>query len=160
MIKKQNAKRNFKNLNIRIFNFFRISFLRLGNSQSGVAALFTIVVVAAATLVMAYTASLLGMGELDLGYTFQRGGEAFSLADGCLEEALYRIRRDSNYGLGAGDIPLDFSNGSCIINLTANNNQRIITVRGTVEDYNKKLEATITLSGNQIIIDSWQEKED
>jgi len=130
-------------------------------NQRGVAALLTIIIVAAATLIMAYSASLLGLGELDLGYTSQKGAEAFSVSDGCMGETLRRIRLDTSHGVGAGDISLSVSNGSCIINVTdLGSNQRRITLTGTVGDYNKKVEAEITLSGNVITINSWEEKDD
>lgn len=129
-------------------------------NQQGIAALLIIVIVAAATLIMAYSASLLGLGELEMGYVSQKGQESLSVADGCLEETLWRIRLDQNYGLSIGEINLSVSNGSCIINVAdLGNNQRRITVLGKVGDYNKNIEAEITLAGNVISIDSWQEKE-
>ncbi len=129
------------------------------SGSRGVAALLTIIIVAAATLIMAYTASLLGLGELDLGYTSQKGGEAFSVADGCLEETLRRIRLDVNYSANA-TATLNVSNGSCIINVEKSGANGTTTVTGTTSNYNKKIQATYTLSGNVITINSWQEKDD
>ena len=134
---------------------------KINKNQKGVAAILTIVIVAAAVLIMAYSASLLGLGELDLGYTSQRGSEAFSVADGCIEETLRRIRLDTMYGIEAGDIILSVSNGSCIINIEdLGSNQRRITAIGTSGNYNKKLETEISLFGNTININSWTEKDD
>ena len=123
------------------------------NNQSGVAALLVVIIISAAVLVMAYSASVLGLGELEMGYTSQKGGEVFILTDGCAEEALYRLRLDSNYSGGA----LNLSQGSCIIDIVALGDDRIITVTGTVDDYNKKIEVGITLAGNVVTINSWQE---
>ena len=125
-------------------------------NQSGIAALLTVVIVAAATLIMAYSASLLGLGELELGYTSQKGAEALSAADSCVEEALRRLRLDSNYSGGT----LNVGNGSCIMNITANGNDRTIAAESTIGEYHKKIEAQIALSGNVITINSWEEKED
>ena len=58
----------------------------------GFAALIAIVAIGAAALIIAYNASLLGLGELESGYTSQQGSEAFSLAEGCMDEALRRLR--------------------------------------------------------------------
>lgn len=124
-------------------------------SERGVAALLTIVIVAAATLIMAYSASLLGLGELDLGYTAQKGEEAFSVADGCIEEALHRMRLNAGYTGGS----LSLTNGSCTITVSGSNPYTIGAI-GTSGDYNKKLEAVITLTGNVITVDSWKEKDD
>ncbi len=132
--------------------------LKLG--ERGVAALMTIIIVAAAVLIMAYSASLLGLGELDLGYTSQKGGEAFSVADGCMEETLRHIRLDTSYSGGS----LTTSNGSCIINVETSGNDRTITVTAsTTDEYYKKIETNITLSTDiipVITINSWEEKSD
>ena len=133
----------------------------INTRERGVAAILTVVIVAAAALIMAYTASMLGLGELDLGYTSQKGAEALSVADGCMEETMRRIRLNTNYGVGAGTINLSVSNGSCIINVEdLGGNQRRITVTGTTGDYNKKIQTTLTLTGNVITINSWEEKSD
>lgn len=130
-------------------------------TKSAVAALLTVIIISAVVLIMAYTASMLGLGELDLGYTSQKGAETLSVADGCIEETMRRIRLDTNYGVGAGEISLTVSNGSCIIQVTdLGGNQRRITVVGTSGDYNKKIQTEITLDNNVISINSWEEKED
>ena len=134
---------------------------KIKEDQKGAAALLVIVIISAALLIMAYNASLLGLGELDLGYTFGRGEEAFSVADGCMEEAFLRIHFDINYGVGAGDINLTVSNGSCIIQVAdIGGSQRKITVLGTSGDYNKKIESEIVLNGNFISVNKWEEKND
>lgn len=83
------------------------------NPRSGFAALLAIVVIGAAALIMAYNASLLGLGELESGYTSQRGAEAFAIADGCMEEALRRLRINPSLSLPT-TLNLSFSGGeSC-----------------------------------------------
>ncbi|MDA2922328.1 hypothetical protein MYX07_03620 [Patescibacteria group bacterium AH-259-L07] len=130
------------------------------NSKSAVAALLVVIIVSAVALLMAYSASILGIGELDLGYTAQQGAESFSIADGCIEETLRRIRLNPNYGIGAGQIGLTVSNGTCIIQVTdLGSNQRRITVAATMGEYHKEIEATLTLTGNIISIGSWREVE-
>lgn len=124
----------------------------------GVAALLTIVIVGAATLIMAYTASILGFGELSMGYTSQKGAETFSIADGCVEEALLRLRIDNNY---SGET-LSLGEGSCIISVSGAGASRTVVVESSLDVYNKKLQVDITISGsnNEIItIDNWQESE-
>ena len=130
------------------------------NKEQGVAALLTIIIVSAATLIMAVATSFLGLGELELGYTSQRGGEALSLAEGCLEETLRRTRLDVNYSANT-TTTLTISNGSCIIYIERSGLNATTTVLGTVTggdyNYNKKVRATYTLSGNVITLDSWNE---
>jgi len=128
------------------------------NSQSGVAAMMTVVIVAAAALIIAQSATLLGLGDLDLGYTAQRGGEARSIADGCMEETFRRIRMGNSYGVGVGDISLSVTNGSCVISVAdLGSNQRRVTVTGSSDEYHKVIEAELTLNGSAITVDSWEE---
>jgi DNA/RNA endonuclease YhcR with UshA esterase domain len=128
------------------------------NNQHGIAAFLTIVIVAAASLIVAYSASIMGLGELDLGYTSQQGGEALSVADGCMEETMRRIRLSTSYGVGSGTINLTVSNGSCTIDVTdLGSSKRRIIVVGTKGDYNKKIQLDLTLTGNVITVDAWEE---
>lgn len=131
------------------------------NKQAGVAALLLVVIISSAALLMAYSAALLGLGELDMGYTFQKGSEALAVADGCLEETLRRIRLDNSYGLGAEDIALSVINGSCIINVDdISGGRRMVNIKSAIGDYYKKIEAEILLSVNAVEIDGWRERDD
>jgi hypothetical protein len=121
-------------------------------AERGVAALVVIVVVGAAALVLVQGAALLGLGELDSAYTSQKGSEAFSIADGCMEEAFERMRLSTSYAGGS----LNVSNGSCTITLSGSN-PYTITVLGTTGNFNKKIEAVISITNKIITINSWQE---
>jgi len=119
----------------------------------GIAALMIVVVIGSATLILALSASFLGLGELDMGFTAQKGGEASALSDGCMEEALRQIQLDSNY---SGET-LNLEGNSCIIGVQSNGNNRIIIVSAFIDDYSKKIEVNLTLDGNIITLNSWQE---
>ncbi len=130
-------------------------FLNVVKSQSGLAALLIIVIIGATALIMAKSASLLGIGEVDMAYIMEKGEETLIMAEGCAEETLRRFRLDSNYV--ANDFSLPVGNGQCTINTTANGDQRTITVLGNVADYYKKIQVDMTINNEQIIIDNWQE---
>ena len=125
--------------------------------KRGVAALLTIVIVGAASLIMAYSASILGLGELDMGYTEKKGEDAFNIADGCMEEALRHLRLNQSY---TGET-LSLGSGSCIIGISSSGSDRTIIVTSTLSSYHKVLESNLTLSGSNndiIAINSWEEK--
>ncbi|MEK7552486.1 MAG: hypothetical protein AAB505_00025 [Patescibacteria group bacterium] len=65
------------------------------NNQRGFLALVAIVVIGATALILSLNASLLGLGALDFGYLIG-AARAGALADGCVEEALERLRLDQN----------------------------------------------------------------
>ena len=127
----------------------------LMKNKAGIAALFTVIVIGSAGLLMAYGAVMLGIGELELGYTASRGAEAFALADGCVDEALERLRVNESYSGGILTLP----NGWCDIQVQVipSPTQRTITVTGTINTmYYKKLQTVVTV-GSAVTIDSWLE---
>jgi len=121
-------------------------------SSRGIAALVTIIVVGAAALLMAMSASILGIGELDMGYTAQKGKETDVFADACVEEALHRLRLDSNY-MG-GSLSLDAN--SCIISVTANGNDRTVVATAQSGNYFEKRHAQLSVTNNVITLSSWE----
>ena len=128
------------------------------NKQEGGIMILTVIIIATVALIMAYSSSVLGLGELDLGYTSQKGAETFSITDGCMEETLHRIHLDTSYGIGVGTINLLVGSGSCAIDVEdLGGNQRRILVSGTISDYTKRIESELILNGNIITVTSWTE---
>jgi hypothetical protein len=126
---------------------------KIFSNQKGIAALVIVVVIASVTLLIAYGAAVFGLGELEQGNASQKSSEALSIANGCAEEALRHLRIDPNY-TGAG---LSLGAGSCIIGITANGNRRTIVSTGTVAEYNKKVSVVVTLAGNVIAVNTFDE---
>jgi hypothetical protein len=123
-------------------------------NKSGIALILVVIIVGAAALIIALNIALLGLGELDQGYTSQKGGEAFSFADGCMEETLRRLRIDNTYSGGTLNLP----NGNCIINVTSNGDNRIIITTSTVHSHSKVLQMDVDMDGSNVItVNSWQE---
>ena len=135
--------------------------------KAGFAALLAIVVIGAAALIMAYNASLLGLGELESGYTSQQGSEAFSLAEGCMDEALRRLRIAP--GLTGTFTPLVAGGGSCSFTITGVTPTIVVEATGctaavcpATSGYSKKVRASgiaIDIAGgiNAITIGKWEE---
>lgn len=126
-------------------------------SQRGFAALLTVVIVSAAALTISLGAALLGIGELDLGYTAQKGGAAFAYTEGCLEEALQQLKFDTGYNGGT----LSNEDGSCRIQVSGSGTTRTIVVEGNIQGtYYKHLEVGVSLEGLEyptITITDWGE---
>ncbi len=121
----------------------------------GVAALLTVLIVSVAALVIAFSATILGMGEMDMGYTAQKGQEAYSLANGCTEEALRHLQLDGNWTGGT----LNFVEGTCIMGVVANGDKRTVTVLSNINNYYKKLKVLATVGTSTVAVTSWQEVE-
>lgn len=119
----------------------------------GAAALLMIIIIGVASLIMATSASRLGLGELEMGYDEGKGSAALSLADGCAEEALERLRKNSAYAGGT----LSVGAGSCMMSVSGSGSSRIIDSSATIGSYTKKIELQITINSSVISITSWSE---
>jgi len=129
---------------------------------SGFSALLVVLIIGTVSLAVAQSATFLGLGEMEIGYTSQHGNEALTLADGCLDETMRRIRLNTNYGL-AGEIDLSIASNSCTINVSLDPNfpgdvnRRLIVAVGKISDFYKGVSANLSLNGNVITLVSWQE---
>ena len=125
--------------------------------QSGTIALISLLIITAVTLAIGLSLNLLGLDEMRMGFRGSQSSQAFHVAESCLEEALMRLKRDANYTGGN----LSIGNGSCNIIITADGNQRTITVSGNIDQLIRKIQTTVnvlnngTTFGNETI--SWQE---
>lgn len=125
-------------------------------NQKGVTALLTVLIISSSALILALMSSSFGLGDLSSSFLLSEADRTMALTEGCAEEALRQIKINSGY---TGE-SLSLENGSCIINVSLDGSNRTIEVVGSVNNYQKKIEIEITLSGNQIIINSWKEVEE
>lgn len=128
------------------------------NDQRGFATLTTAVIIFFVTLALALSVQFAGIGELQTGFQNNLSSQGFSLADGCLEEAMLRLRRDSAYTGGT----LNVGDDSCTIVVTGAGGTRTITSTATINSVVvREIEAEISISatptGNLVTITSWEE---
>ncbi len=127
--------------------------LKLLSDTRGIAALLIVIIISAAALIMAFSASMLGIGDADMGFTAQKGNQALALATGCAEEALRRLQMNDTWP----GTTLSLTDGSCIINVSSSGNNRTLTVLAGVDNFNKKIMVTAIVSSSLVTISSWQE---
>lgn len=129
--------------------------MKLSFNNSGAVVLIIVVLISTIAFLMAYSAVLLGLGDLQIADSYEQGAKTLALADGCADEALYRLRLDNNYN---GDT-LVLSSGSCIIEVIdpVGTVDRQITILATVNDYNRKIQIEIDLVNNAPVILTWQD---
>jgi hypothetical protein len=123
------------------------------DNEEGVVAMLVVVIICAVALLMSVGAARLGLGEMESGFVAQKSDQTLNAGEGCMEEALERLRKDSSYTGGN----LNIYEGSCIITVVANGAARTITTSVTAGEYNKKIQVSATLGGAAIIINSWSE---
>lgn len=124
----------------------------------GVALLMVVIVVSAAALVMVLGSLLLGIGAADSAFINGKAGEVLAFTEGCMDNALERLRIDDAY---AGET-LVRAGASCVITISGSGTARSIVVAGTIDSYNKKIkvEATLTPAVRGVGVLSWQERTD
>jgi len=128
-------------------------------NNKGFVAIVTLVLMTALVTILAYSAGNLGLGELQMSYTAQKGLEALSVADGCVDEVLRRFRLNANYGISAGTLVYTLNYGTCSVDVVdLGGGQRRATVTGTTAQYNKKIEVVVQTSATDVTIVSWTEK--
>ena len=119
-------------------------------------ALVVVVILAAAALIMALNASLLGLGQLEGAFVASRGQEARAMAEGCLDQALGQLRRNSAYS--GENFTSPNSAGSCIITVTTTTpTNRTVNAEATIGEYTLNLTATVTVGPNTVVINTWQD---
>lgn len=126
-------------------------------NQKGMAAMFTVLVIGAAALIMARSAAFLSMGSLNTSFISDKKSEAEYLTEGCIEESLRRLQIDHDYVIT--DLALVYDEGSCLMTVGGSGVERVITVVGTIGDYYKKITTNVTMNDDEIIINKWSQND-
>ena len=74
--------------------------MRTTHAPQGFIAMVTVLVMMAVLLAIGLTVASIGRDEIALAGIVQDGDQAFSVADGCAEEAIDRLKGDSAYAGG------------------------------------------------------------
>lgn len=124
--------------------------------KNGYIAFTSILIVSAVALLISVSMSILGIDEAKSSLTYKKGQETLKIAEGCLEEALIRIRDDVFYTSGSLNLP----DGSCTINVSANGSEKTIDIVAVISGnpgYEKHLLVLTEFSAGDVVIKSWQE---
>lgn len=122
----------------------------------GFSLLIIVLIITTAGLAMATSAVWLGVGGMELAGVWQGTDEAFNVADGCMENALERLKFEENYN---GET-LSPSGQSCIITVSktgAPMTAASIQVVGVKGNYRQKISLTLEVTGDKFNIIAWQE---
>ena len=126
------------------------------NNQSGMAAIFTVLIISAAALLMAKSTSLLGMDALEIQTLANGASETLFIADGCIEESLRRLRINESWS--ASGLILNIGAGSCEVNTEELVGRKKITAVSTLNNYHKKVAVEVTTADGEVNVLSWKEE--
>lgn len=131
--------------------------MKKNNHQLGFMALLTVLIIASVLLIWSRAAVLSGLNQLGLAVVADRGAMARTLAEGCLEEALFRLRLDGTYGTTPVP-PLTLPTGSCIITITNVTGGKQIEAISTLGEYGRRLRARAIVGSGVVSLDSYAEE--
>ena len=123
--------------------------------KRGYIAFSSLLVICTVVLAVSISVGLLSISESQMGYSMRKGTETLFFVEGCLEEALLRAKRSSDYNGGF----LNFPEGQCTINIDKNDENWTVTALGSKGGYTRKMEAKVRRVCNQIELNSWLEVE-
>jgi len=96
----------------------------------------------------------MGMGDLELGFSQQSGGDVVLSAESCVEEALIRLSRNASYSGGS----LTVGQSTCTISVTGTPcGTCTVTAEATANRYTRKIQAGVIVAGSAVDLTSWEE---
>ncbi len=114
---------------------------RSGRNNQGYIIIIAVVIITAVFTVMAISTALSTITHLDKADVSLAGQRARFYVEGCLQEALIQLNRDSFYSGGN----LALGSGSCAIVIAGSENSRTVTVTGSLNDYYYEIIAEVSL---------------
>jgi len=124
-------------------------------NNSGAIVLIIVVLISAVAFLMAYSATLLGLGDLEISDSYEQGTATLMIVDGCAEETLYQLHLDNDYSGGG----LVIGEGSCIIEVVDPPGliDRQINIHGILGHSNKKIQIDVDLVDGEPVVLNWQD---
>lgn len=128
--------------------------LEIGNCRRGYIALSSIIIIMAVVLSISVTVTYLAIGEAQSSLALTQGEGTLDFVEGCLEDALIKVRANGNYSGGTITRP----EGTCSITVSGPPSSTW-TITATTADtsYVRKVQAVTTVNGYGITLSSWKE---
>jgi len=129
------------------------------SQQSGYVGIISVMIISLITLTLAAAISLSGLNEILFGYSLSQSHRVLQEADGCAEEAYYRLKLDPAYS--GGTIP--YNGGTCLISISGAGSARTITATASSGGASRTVTSGIQLESNASVttegvgLDSWTE---
>lgn len=126
--------------------------------MNGYIALTSILIISAIVLLIALSAGLLSISELNMGLEKNQSAEAYYLASACAEQGLQEIRNSDSF-TGPGNLSLE--NGDCSYDVSQTGGEnRTIEALGIVNNIIRKIKISLDTINPNINITSWQDVPD
>jgi hypothetical protein len=108
-------------------------------------------VISAVALAISVSTALLGINESRNSLDFRRGVETTKIAEGCMEEGIYRLKNNINYTGGS----LNVGMGECTINVEGTGDTFTITVTAQIisnASYTRIVAADLRVAQGAVVV--------
>lgn len=130
---------------------------KIKHNQKGMSALLTIVIISAASLIMAKSVSFLSLTELEMGDKEVNGQKSLLLADSCVEEALHQLRLDNSFL--TTDETVNLGDEQCSYTISVAGANRQIESRADYNNYQRNINVLVSISSSELDIISYNVEE-
>jgi hypothetical protein len=114
------------------------------------------VIILAVGILIVSTTALIGVDDLEIGFSQEAGSHALLAAESCAEEAMLRLSRNSSYSGGT----LLVGESTCTIAVTGVPcGACTIDVASTRDYFTRNIQVGVTVSGSSVDITSWAEQD-
>lgn len=128
-------------------------------SRQGIVALSIVIVLGGVLVALATTVTYLSIGEAQSGFAHFKGNENLSFVEGCVEDAMLKIRSDSSYA--GGTIGRPGTEGTCSITIISKTGSPTVTwtVNATITStaYKRTIQVVFNRASTGITLTSWKE---
>jgi hypothetical protein len=127
------------------------------NKKDGLVALTAVLITGSVILIISLTASLTSFVNSQIALSFRQGARSLSLANACVERAIWELRQNSGY-LGNQEFVID-DGDACFVDTIQSwgDNGRIINATATVGDYSKSVEVYLSAFSPEVVVYSWED---
>lgn len=123
------------------------------SSEEGYVAIAIVLILTVVILGIMVTVAQLGVGEGQVSLALSKGEDALNFAEGCMEDALLKIRSDPTYPGGSITRP----EGTCTITVSQAGSTYTVTAAITGTTYRRTIQAVVARS-TSLGLTSWKEQ--
>ncbi len=122
-------------------------------SEQGYVAISIILILTVVISGVMITVAQLGVGEGQVSLAITKGEGALVFIEGCMEDALLKLRNSASYAGGTISRP----EGICTITVSQAGSNYTVTTTTTATDYRRTVQAVVNRGGSYLTISSWKE---
>lgn len=120
--------------------------------MKGFIALTSVLIISVVVLSITLTVVYLSIGQGQAGLALTKGEDQLNFVEGCLEDALLKVRANASYSGGSITRP----EGTCIVTVSQVGNTYTVTATSASVTYKRTVQAQAT-RGSSLVLNLWKE---